>query len=49
MHDLEKLETAIEIMNICKDYDLYNKATSIDISNKTNYILYMEEEKKTVY
>lgn len=49
VQDLEKLETVIQIINICKDYDLYNKVTGIDISNKTNYILYMEEEKKTVY
>lgn len=49
VQDLEKLETIIQIMNICKDYELYDKVTSIDISNKTNYILYMEEEKKTVY
>lgn len=49
VQDLEKLEIVIQIMNICKDYDLYNKISSIDISNKTNYILYIEEEKKTVY
>lgn len=47
--DLEKLEVIIQIMNICKNYNLDSKVTSIDISNKDEYILYMEEEKKTIY
>lgn len=47
--DLEKLETVIKIMNICKNYDLDTKISSIDISNKNDYIIYMEEEKKTIY
>ncbi len=47
--DLEKLETVIQIMNICKSYDLNTKISSIDITNKTDYIMYMEEEKKTIH
>ena len=47
--DLEKLETVIQIMNICKNYKLDEKVTSIDITDKNNYILYMEEDKKTIY
>mgnify|MGYP004656411493 CR=1 FL=1 len=47
--DLEKLETVIKIMNICKNYDLDTKISSIYISNKNDYIIYMEEEKKTIY
>lgn len=46
--DLEKLESVIQIMNICKNYELDNKIFSIDITNKNNYIIYMEEEKKTI-
>lgn len=47
--DLEKLETVIQIINICKDYEIDTKITSIDISDKNNYIVYMEGEKKTIY
>ena len=47
--DLGKLETVIQIMNICKDYDLDKKVTIIDITNKSDYIIYMEEEKKTIH
>ena len=46
--DLEKLETVIQIMNICKNYELDNKITSINISNKNNYELFIESEKKTI-
>lgn len=47
--DLEKLEVAIKIMTIAKENELEEKVTSIDISNKNEYILYLESEKKTVY
>ena len=47
--DLEKLEVAIKIMTISKEYELDELVTSIDISNKNEYILYLESEKKTVY
>lgn len=47
--DLEKLETVIQIMNMCKSYELDKKVSSIDITNENNYIIYMEEEKKTIY
>ena len=47
--DLEKLETVIKIMNICKNYELDKKVSSINIENKSNYIIYMDEEKKTIY
>ena len=49
IEDLEKLETVIQIMNICKSYDLDKKISTIDISNKNNYTIYMEQEKKTIY
>ena len=47
--DLEKLETVIQIMNICKSYELDTKVSSIDVTSKNDYILEMDEEKKTVH
>lgn len=47
--DLGKLEAVIQIMNICKSYELDQKISSIDITDKNNYIIYMEEDKKTIY
>jgi len=47
--DLNKLETVIQIMNICRNYELDKKVSIIDISDKNNYSIYMEEEKKTIY
>ncbi len=47
--DLNKLETVIQIINICKDYELDEKVSTIDITNKNDYIIYMEEENKTIH
>lgn len=47
--DLEKLEDVMKIMNATKEYGLDAKVTSIDISNKNEYSIYLEEEKKKVY
>ena len=47
--DLGKLGSVIQIMNICKNYELDKKISAIDITNKNNYIIYMDEEKKTIY
>ena len=47
--DLNKLETVIQIMNISKEYEIYTKITSIDITDVNNFILRMEDEKKTIY
>ena len=47
--DLEKLETVIRIFNISQKYDLDKKISGINIENKNNYIIYMNEEKKTIY
>lgn len=47
--DLERLEIVIGIMESCKNYGLDTKVTSIDISKKTQYSIYMEQEKKTIY
>lgn len=47
--DLEKLETVIQIMNICKSYDLDKKVSSIDITDSNDYIMEMDEEKKIIH
>lgn len=47
--DLSKLEIVLQIMAICRNYELDSKISKIDISDKDNYILYMEEEKKAIY
>lgn len=47
--DLERLEDIIKIMGATKEYELDTKVTSIDISNKNDYIIYLEEEKKKVH
>lgn len=47
--DIEKLEDVIKIMNVTKEYDLDTKVTSIDIKDKNEYSIYLEEEKKKVY
>lgn len=47
--DLVSLETVLKIMNVMKDAEVLDKVTSIDISNKSDYSIYMQEEKKTIY
>ena len=47
--DLEKLETVIQIMNICKNYELDKKISSIDITDSNDYIMEMDEEKKIIH
>ena len=47
--DLEKLETVMQIVNIWKTNNIEQKITSIDITDKTEYTMYIEEEKKKVY
>ena len=47
--DLDKLEVVIQIMNICKNYGLEQKVSSINVSDKNNYIIYMDIEKKSIY
>lgn len=49
IEDLEKLETVIKIINICKNHDIDAKITYIDITNSNDYIIYSEQEKKTIY
>ena len=43
--DLEKLETAITITKIWKNNEIEQKITSIDITDRLEYTMYVEEEK----
>lgn len=47
--DLERLEDVIKIMNATKEYNLDTKVKSIDIHDKNEYSINLEEEKKKVY
>lgn len=47
--DLEKLETAIKIIDIAKNNNIADLITTIDISDENNYKLYLANERKTVY
>ena len=47
--DLSSLEDVIKITNSASENGLNGKVTSIDISDKNEYILYIEEEKKKVH
>lgn len=44
--DLEKLETAITITKIWKNNEIEQKITSIDITDRLEYTMYVEEEKQ---
>lgn len=47
--DLSRLEDVIKIMSAARENGLDVKVTTIDISNKNEYSIYLEEEKKKVY
>ena len=47
--DLLDLENIMKIMNVMKENNLGDKVTSIDISKKNDYSLYMQEEKKRIH
>lgn len=47
--DLIALEDIIKIMNVAKENNIETKVTSIDIINKNDYSLYINEEKKRIY
>ena len=48
-NDLIMLEDIIKIMNIAKEDGLSEKVSSINIIEKNNYSIDIEEEKKTIY
>lgn len=47
--DLEKVESAIKIMDVCADNNLDGLITYIDMKDESDYIIYMESEKKIIY
>ncbi len=47
--DLKELEIILKISSICKENNLDNKITSIDISNKNDYIIYIKEDEKYIH
>ena len=47
--DLGRLEQVIRIMNAAKKAGLDGQVTTIDISDKNEYSIYLNDEKKTVY
>ncbi len=47
--DLTELEIILKIMNAMKENQLDKEVTSIDISNKNDYIIYMQNEKKKIH
>ena len=47
--DLTSLENIIKIMDIAKENNLDIKVTSIDISTKNQYSIYIQEEKKRIH
>lgn len=47
--DLTSLETILKIMNVMKDNQLDQVVTSIDISNKNDYIIYIQQEGKKIH
>lgn len=47
--DLMRLEDVIKIMNSAKENNLDGKVTTIDISYKNEYSIYLEEERKKVH
>ena len=47
--DLNKMNTVINIMETAKNNDLSNLITKIDISDKSNYTIYLDGEGKIAY
>lgn len=47
--DLKKLEVAIQVMKIAEENEIKDKITGIDISDKNEYILHLDGEKKDAY
>lgn len=47
--DLGKLEDVLKIMSSAKENNLDTEVTNIDISNKNEYIIYLEQENKYVH
>ena len=48
-YDLERLEDVMKIIQAAKEYNIDNKISSIDISNKNEYNIYLGEDQKRAY
>ena len=48
LEDLQRLDEVLQIMKSATSNEIANLVTKINISNKQNYILELEDEKKTV-
>lgn len=49
VENLEKLDTVIKIMEAAQNKNLEKSITTIDISDKTNYLITMKNEKKVIH
>lgn len=49
MEDLKQMDQIIKIVETAKINEIGDYITKIDVSNDRNYILTLEEERKTVY
>lgn len=47
--DLTTLETILKIMASMQEYEINSKVTSINVEDKKDYIVYMQEEKKNIH
>lgn len=47
--DLEKLEIVLSVLESAKSNDVYQNIKQIDIKEKNDFILYLDEDKKIVY
>ncbi len=47
--DLQKLEDVIKIIDATNEAELNGKVTSIDITDKNEYSIYLSEDKKEVH
>lgn len=47
--DLNRLEEVMKIMSSANENGLEGKVTSVDISNKNDYTIYLEEKKKKIH
>lgn len=47
--DITKVKDITQILKVAKNFELDDKITSIDIKNDNDYILYMDEENKSVH
>ena len=47
--DINRMNEITQIIKIAKDYEIYDKISSINMKNTDDYLLLMESERKTVH